>query len=154
MVSLCQDRALQEGQQDCVDLSPIFSIRIVVPPAIADRSPGINSVCPSLCTCKRPDSRALTQATPWSCGSIISGQRVEAVTIAPFSEETGSRGSPWEFQPATSASVAIKVTTVVVASSWRMGTELPATATCRYGMYDSRRSSSRNFLLNGPPKVY
>ena len=41
---------------------------------------------------------------PCSCGSIMSGQRAERSTIAPFSIETGSDGSLSEFHLAISAS--------------------------------------------------
>ena len=43
----------------------------------------------------------LIHLMPCSCGSIMSGQRAQLVTMAPFSVDTGSAGSCSLFQPAT-----------------------------------------------------
>ena len=65
-----------------------------------------SSLCPSRATLSPCfSSRFLIHVMPCSCGSIISGQRAQLVTMAPFSVETRSAGSCSVFQPAICASV-------------------------------------------------
>ena len=65
-----------------------------------------SSFCPSRATLSPCfSSRFLIHVMPCSCGSIISGQRAQLHTIAPFSTLTRSEGRSSEFHTARSASV-------------------------------------------------
>ena len=78
---------------------------------------------------------------------MSSGQRFEQLTIAPFSELTGSDGRPCVFHPAISASDVMIESTF---ASGFIGTGWPPAAVRRYGSHVSSSSAMRNGLVNGP----
>ena len=128
--------------------SPMFSMMTGKPFSIERSSTCTMSLLPSRVTCRpRSFSRSLSHATPWSCGSMSSGQRFEQLTIAPFSELTGSDGRPCVFHAAISASDVMIESTF---ASGFIGTGWPPAAVRRYGSHVSSSSAMRNGLVNGP----
>ena len=111
-------------------VSPMFSMSTELPFSRERSMTVVMFLLVSRVTCRsRFDSRSLIQAMPCSCGSIISGKRLELHTIAPFSVETRSEGRPSEFQLAISAS-SVRILSgstesdIGILASWSHGTQV------------------------------
>ena len=90
---------------------------------------------------------ALTQATPWSCGSMSRGHRVDRSTMDPFSVDTGSAGSLHVCQSATSESFVRADRGLALLD---MGTGTPFFGVRSRGSHSSSRSFVRYCFVKGP----